>query len=61
MKNMTTKNDIEVTEVTKLLEQKRNLFEIEKTFQEQMDTYNNNLVKFKDIEEQIKAKDTKIQ
>ena len=58
---MTTKNDIEVTEVTKLLEQKRNLFEIEKTFQEQMDTYNNNLVKFKDIEEQIKAKDTKIQ
>jgi hypothetical protein len=48
---MNNKNDIEVTEVTKLLEQKRNLFEIEKTFQEQMDTYNNNLTKFKEIEE----------
>jgi hypothetical protein len=34
MKLMAGKNDVEVTEVTKLLEQKRNLFEIEKTFQE---------------------------
>ena len=51
MKLINNKNDIEVTEVTKLLEQKRNLFEIEKTFQEQMDTYNKNLTQFKEIEE----------
>lgn len=60
MKNGVPKNDHEITEVTKLLEQKKNLHEIEKTFHEQLESYNINLGKFKEIEEQIKAKDTKI-
>lgn len=34
MKNGVPKNDHEITEVTKLLEQKKNLHEIEKTFHE---------------------------